>query len=196
MGSGAAGASTIYRELAARPRPELEQLFTVGEAPAISSLVGYEYRGYNHARVTSALKIRKFVNAFFVGDGGEALGCHTPVRQDGLGRDWTALPDDAQPRRFAFFAVAPVEPAPRDNAHRHAILLDYGRGGNRRSDVARLLRDYLVRVEKGSDELLLGKAYLALGPARAPLGFFLLEHHRPLPADARLNAPAARSGDR
>ena len=40
---------------------------------------------------------------------------------------------------------------------------------------ASVLRDYVVRVEPGSDELLLGKAYLA----RFRVGFFLLERRRP-----------------
>ena len=48
------------------------------------------------------------------------------------------------------------------------------------------LRDYLVRVNPGSDDLLLGKAYLAVGPARAPLGFFLLERRRQFEPDAEL----------
>jgi hypothetical protein len=38
------------------------------------------------------------------------------------------------------------------------------------------LRDYLVRL---SDDLYLGKAYVALGPGRLPVSYFVLERHRP-----------------
>jgi hypothetical protein len=49
---------------------------------------------------------------------------------------------------------------------RGAALLDYSRGGNRGYDIARVLRDYLVRVEPGSDELLLGKAFFVVAGRR------------------------------
>ena len=40
------------------------------------------------------------------------------------------------------------------------------------------IRDYLVRVVPGSDELLLGHAFLAVGGARVPVGWFALERLR------------------
>ena len=57
----------------------------------------------------------------------------------------------------------------------NALLLDYGAGGNRCLDPSGLIRDYLVRVEPGSDELLLGRAFLALGPFRPSPSYFVLE---------------------
>jgi hypothetical protein len=36
-----------------------------------------------------------------------------------------------------------------------------------------------VRVNRGSDELLLGRARFEVGPVRIPVGFFLLERRRP-----------------
>jgi hypothetical protein len=46
-----------------------------------------------------------------------------------------------------------------------------------------MLRDYMVRVEPGSDELLLGKAYFAAGGTRLTHTYFRIERYRP-PADA------------
>jgi hypothetical protein len=66
------------------------------------------------------------------------------------------------------------------------VLLDYGRGGNRGYDIASILRDYLVRVEPGSDDLLLGKAYFVVARARLASSFFLIEHYRPPPDAAAL----------
>ena len=81
-----------------------------------------------------------------------------------------------------------MDPEARDNAYLHALLLDYGRG-NPWYDPSRQLRDYLVRCVPGSDDLLLGKAYMALGPWRIPATFFLLERHRPLPGPSPFHTP-------
>jgi hypothetical protein len=58
--------------------------------------------------------------------------------------------------------------------------LDYSRGHNRVYDIARILRDYLVRVEPGSDELLLGKALFVVAGTRLADSYFLIERYRPL----------------
>ena len=50
----------------------------------------------------------------------------------------------------------------------------------------------MVRVDPGSDELLLGKAYFATGPARIPVGFFLLEQRRPFERGNRARSAPAR----
>jgi hypothetical protein len=183
-------ASPLYLRLC-RARPAtLERILVGGETPVLSGLVGYEYRGYNLAPPLVLLGIRKFIKAFFVTPVGAVYGCNTPVGQNGLTGSWYARPDEAAPRRYAFFRVAPVAPQARDNAYLHALLLDYGRGGNPRYDPSRFLRDYLVRVVRGSDDLLLGKAYLALGSARLAATFFLLERQRPLPGPITLPAGA------
>jgi len=44
-----------------------------------------------------------------------------------------------------------------------------------------------VRVAD-SDDLLLGKAYFALGPLRLPVSYFVLERRRPLPDEPELPA--------
>jgi hypothetical protein len=102
------------------------------------------------------------------------------VEQNGLDGSWIARPSEDQPKRYAFFRVLPVDPTSQDNRYLHALLLDYHAARNPRTEPARLLRDYLVRVQPGTDDLLLGKAYFALGPARLSAGFFLLERLRPL----------------
>jgi hypothetical protein len=132
------------------------------------------------------LGIRKFVKAFYVDRSGQAFGCNTPVAQNGLAGEWLPRPSADQPRRYAFFRVEPASPDAQDQRQRRAVLLDYGRGGNRAYDVARILRDYLVRIEPGSDDLLLGKAYFVVAGARLASSFFLIERYRPLPDAAAL----------
>ena len=169
--------SPAFRALAAHSRGRLETILVAGERPDAAALAGREYRGLNHARATSLLRIRKFVKGFFtVGD--DLFGFNTPVVQDGLDAPWRARPDDAHPRRFAFFAVSPAPRGRPDGRYPNALLLDYGAGVSHAVDPARRLRDYIVRVESGSDALLLGKAYLAVGARRMPVGYFLLERRR------------------
>jgi len=40
------------------------------------------------------------------------------------------------------------------------------------------LRDYVVQPDPADPDLLLGKAYLALGPFRVPSNFFVIERLR------------------
>jgi hypothetical protein len=173
-------ASPEYKRLARLPKPELERIMLGGETPALLALVGHEYIGYNTAPTTTLLGIRTFIKAFFTIPGGRVYGCNTPVAQNGLDGSWRATPREGSPRRYAFFSVAPVDPEVRDNKYLHALLLNYAEGRNPLYDPSRLLRDYLVRCIPGSDDLLLGKAYMALGPARLAAGYFLLERYRPL----------------
>jgi hypothetical protein len=186
-------ASPVYTRLARRSTAELEAMLVRGETPSLQSLVGCEYRGYNIAPMTALLGIRKFIKVFFTASDGAVFGCNTPTVQNGLRGPWVAKPSEDVPKRYAFFRVLPVDPTGRDNAYLHALLLDYGQGGNPFSDPSRFLRDYLVRCDAGSDDLLLGKAYTAIGPLRMPAGFFILERRRPVPGIVRLPRAAGHS---
>jgi hypothetical protein len=111
---------------------------------------------------------------------GLPFGCNTPVTQNGLEHEWLARPSAEHPRRYAFFRVELPNPDAPDGLRRGAALLDYSRGGNRAYDIARILRDYLVRVEPGSDELLLGKALFVAAGTTLARSYFLIERYRPL----------------
>jgi hypothetical protein len=179
-----ASVSAAYLELSRRSKAELAAVFAAGEPPDVSALTGFEFRGYNQPRAAALLGIRKFIKAFYLDGSGRHFGCNTPVVQNGLDAEWLARPSVERPRRYAFFQIEPPDPAAPDEMRRGAALLDYGRGGNRPYDIARILRDYLVRVDHGSDELLLGKAYFVVAETRLAHSYFLIERYRPL-ADAR-----------
>ena len=171
--------SAEYRALARRSRSELDRVLVRGEAPSVDAVAGWEYGGWNHPPHMGVLGIRKFIKGFFRTADDRHFGYNTPARQDGLDHDWSPRPSRDDPKRFAFYRMTPVDPEGRDNRYLHALLLDYNGGGNGTLDVSRVIRDFLVRVEPGSDELLLGKAYLALGPARLFSNFFLLQRLGP-----------------
>jgi len=152
---------------------ELELAFVRGETPELDNLVGWEFRGINHPAWAKVAGIKKFVKGFFRTEDGRVKGYNSPVEQNVLDGRWHVAP-----KRFGFYLVAPVDATARDNAYLHAVLLDYGRGGNKPWDPTRGLRDYLVQVDPSNPDLFLGKAYYALGPLRVQSNFFILERLR------------------
>lgn len=168
----------------AAPWRALEPMFQRGLTPDLEGLLGWEWRGINRAPSDAVLRlagIKKFVKGMFRADDGRILGYNCPVEQNALDGRWRTRPSDEAPKRFGFYAIAPVDPTSRDNHYLHALLLDYGRGGNPIWDPSRNLRDYLVQVDAGNPDLLLGKAYLAAGPARIAMSYFILERFRKAP---------------
>jgi len=159
--------------LEAATHRELELAFVRGETPDLESLVGWEFRGINHPAWAKLAGIKKFVKGFFRTEDGRVKGYNSPVEQNVLDGRWHVAP-----KRFGFYLVAPVDATARDNAYLHAVLLDYGRGGNKPWDPTRGLRDYLVQVDPSNPDLLLGKAYYAIGPVRVRSNFFILERLR------------------
>lgn len=157
---------------------ELDRVFLRGTTPELDALVGWELRGINHPAWARLAGIKKFVKGFFRAEDGRVMGYNCPVVQNVLDGRWHTRPSDTAPKRFGFYEVAPVDATSRDNAYLHAVLLDYGKGGNKPWDPTRGLRDYLVQVDPRNPDLYLGKAYYALGPLRVHSNFFILERLR------------------
>jgi hypothetical protein len=154
---------------------DLEHEFVNGGTPDIDALVGWEFRGINRMPlnalpIAQLLGIKKFLKGFFRGEDGRVMGYNSPVSQNVLDGRWHVAP-----KKFGFYEVHAVDATSRDNLYLHAALLNYGKGGNKPYDPTSGLRDYLVQL---GDDLLLGKAYYALGPARIRSNFFILERHR------------------
>ena len=157
------------------PMHELEKEFLRGGTPDLDDLVGWEFRGINHLPlnvlpIAQLAGIKKFLKGFFRTQDGRVMGYNSPVAMNALDGRWHVAA-----KRFGFYEVYRVDPTARDNNSLHAVLRDYGRGGNKPSDPTRGLRDYVVQLDA---HLLLGKAYYAVGPARIGTNFFILERHR------------------
>ncbi|HEY0479001.1 MAG TPA: hypothetical protein VGD37_15890 [Kofleriaceae bacterium] len=179
--------STAALALARAPGHALELALVRGATPELEALVGWEFRGINTTPegappIARLAGIQKFVKGMFRSNDGRAMGYNTPVVQNVLDGRWQPRPSDAEPKRFGFYSVAPVDPTSRDNHYLHALLIDYSKGGNPAWNITRGLRDYLVQVDAGNPDLFLGKAYAAIGPARVALGYFVLERWRRGPA--------------
>ncbi len=168
-----------FRELATSSAATLERLVQARRGPALASLVGFEWRGYNVPWTAGLLGIRKFVKGFFRTEAC-AEGYNIPVKQNGLAGPWLERPTPEAPRRYAFFEVLDEAQGSRENRYPTAVLLDYGASArNPAHGIERRLRDYLVQPDPADPDLLLGKAYFALGSARLPVGFFVIERLRP-----------------
>ncbi len=168
---------TRFRDLAGMGDSRLEEVFSSARGPEPEALAGFEWRGANTPWFASLLGIRKFIKGFFLTEAG-VEGYNIPVRQNGLEEPWLHKPSPENPRRFGFFMVGKVRPGGRDSLYPEALLLDYGASPrNPWYRPERVLRDYLVQNPE-NPEILIGKAYLALGP-RVPSSFFILERLRP-----------------
>lgn len=158
---------------------ELTRIFDAGTVPSADKLVGWEFRGCQIPVYAKRAGIRKFKQGFFRKPGErQLLGYSIPVIQDGVYAPWTNKHGDTAPKRFGFGPVLPVVPGEKDAKHTNAALLDCSKGGNPIWDGTGFVRDYLVQVDPDNDSLYLGKAYLAVGPLRVPLNFFILDRLR------------------
>ncbi|MEO8699265.1 MAG: hypothetical protein ABI867_04450 [Kofleriaceae bacterium] len=151
----------------------LELAFVRGTTPDLEQLVGWEFRGINHPFWAGLAGIKKFVKGMYRGEDGRVMGYNRAVGQNVLDGRW-----HVRDNRFGYYQVAPVDATARDNRYLHAVLLDYGKGGNKAYDPMRGLRDYVVQVDPANPDLYLGKAYYALGPLRLRSNFFILERLR------------------
>lgn len=167
--------SARYLELKAAGSAELDRLVASRPGPDPDSLAGWEWRGCNTPWFASLLGIRKFIKGFFPGPAG-VEGYNVPVSQNGVDNPWLHKPSPDSPHRFGFYLVR--KPSGSDNKYPDSLLLDYGASPRNPSwKPERLLRDYLVQPDASNPDLLLGKAYLALG-TRVAVSFFILERLR------------------
>ncbi len=162
-------------------RVELEDVFLYGKKPQLEALVGWDFCGLNVPEWAKYVGVKKFIKGFYRDGKGDVYGYNCPAKQNQLFEEWTAGPNDTTPKRFGFYRVRDVEADERDNKYLHALILNYGEGGNPLWDPTQGLRDYLVQVYPDNPNLYLGKAYYAVGPARIYTNFFILERRSKAP---------------
>ena len=167
--------SEDYLALVRTSPSTLNTVIARGDTPDVDSLTGWEWRGTNMPASARLLGLRRFIKGFVPGATGSLEGYNVSVVGADLSSPWNERLQRDGRREWARFDVTRVDPTRRDNRYLHALLLDYGSRATPEPGIAGRLRDYLVRVVPGSDELLLGRAFLAVGQARVPIGWFALE---------------------
>jgi hypothetical protein len=144
---------------------------------SVESLIGFEWQGFNVAGYTK-LTGQKFIKGFFRSKIG-VEGYNIKVRRNGLEERWIEQPSPEHPKRFGFYLVGSVKPGSKDELYPNALLLDYAASPrNSRWALERLLRSYLTQPDRTDPDLLIGKAYCAIGQVRWYATFFLLERLR------------------
>jgi hypothetical protein len=182
----------------------LRELWRRGSAPAAEELAGWVFRGWNTALAAARSPVggRAFAKGFFR-DAGAVHGCNFVARV----RDGAWHVDTRHP--FGFFAAYPTTLSGAWNAHRAALLLDYGRGrgtefleawgvqsGPRLRVVgwlARPLRDLVVRPPDAIEGLYVGRAFVT-SALKLPVTCFALERWRPITPSPVASPPHTLAG--
>lgn len=173
--------SPDYLALVGTAPSQLAVLMRRGGPPAPGALTGWEWRGTNMPASSRFLGLRRFIKGFERLDDGRIEGYNVAVAGSDLAAPWRERRQRDGRREWARFAVAPVDPSAPDNRYLDALLFDYGAATAPEGGIAGRLRDYVVRVAPGSDDLLLGHAFLAVGGRRVAIGWFALERLGPRP---------------
>lgn len=174
------GPSSRFLDLARGPKAELVAAMRRGIRPEPAALAGWEYRGLNTARWICVAGADRFVKGF-----AHDRGYNRRVERGRWSDPWLP-PKGDEPQPFAFFGIGPVDPECRDNRYLNALLFDYSTYTTSPVDPAGSLRDYVVAIDDRCD-VLMGHAFAAVGTARLPLTFFVLERLRPAPPGAPIS---------
>jgi hypothetical protein len=156
-----------------------ETMMMNGTPPSFESLAGWEFAGANALVLTRLIGIRKFVKGFYEGPDRASgpsphiQGYNITVRQNADDAPHVLTPSAERPKRHGYYRVHRVVEGAKDARYPSSLLLDYSLGGN--GVFGPPLRDYIVQVYPDDPDLLLGKAYVALGPVRVPVSFFVLK---------------------
>ena len=172
-----------YNSLCLAPRDQLEDIVRKGVTPSMGALVGWEFKGYVVNDLAEVIGGRKFKQGFCLDEPRREpelgiAGYHVMVHANTLGEPWIDKTKRGEPIRHSWCEVYPVSLSEIDNKYPHALLLNYALSSkNKALHPCRARRDYLVQVYADHPDLLLGKAYAALGRLRRELTFFVLERH-------------------
>lgn len=169
-------AEMTFFDLLKVPEFILESLMVSGKTPDIQKLIGWEFRGHNVGIIPKIGRILKFKKGFRR-SGDEVHGYNVLIKQNSPEEPWIALPSEINPKRHGFYKVYPAKFSPKYNHYPHALMLDYGKGGNPIYDPSQFLRDYLVKPFEDNDDLYLGKAYVELFGKMIPVGYFVIERY-------------------
>jgi len=163
-----------YLTLATSSNDFLERVLREGIQPDAEKLAGWEFRGFNTLTLTTLLGFPKFKKGFYR-DGADLRGYNVKIKPGGLADPWIDVVKNGKSVKHGFYDVYPVRAEERDNLYPNSLLLNYASRRNPAWDPSRVLRDYLVQPDPDNPDLYLGKAYLALGPRRIFVSFFVLE---------------------
>lgn len=181
------GKDTI-KSLSSLSNDELEKIMKNGTCPRLESLVGWEFNGYNTPYFTKILGIKKFKKGFIkhpkkdVRD--RLLGYNVKIEQNRIEDGWIEKRCVNDPIRFGWYHVYPARKDPMYNTYKNSLLINYNCKRNFALDPTKMLRDYIVQVSPSNEDILLGRAFLAM-PLKSSISvsYFILEKSNEVSAD-------------
>lgn len=163
-----------FESLAKVDKKTLEKIMKEGVLPDVFSMWDWEFDGYNLTPLASILGIRKFRKGFYQRYG--VKGYNVRMKQNKFEEPWEYKGD--KPERFGWFDVLEYEASlmiEEKHLYKKALLLNYGLDKRNSLFEGKMLRDFLVQVNKGDKDLYLGKAYNAVGKRRIMPSYFILK---------------------
>ena len=159
-------------ELAGRSPAELEAILKTAPPVPLDRLAGHLFHGMSLAMPAPLFALfGKFGKSFMADPAtGELAGWNTRMRQNGMGEPWTPLIVRGREVLYGKYRVAPhgAQSGQPYQPYAGALLIDYGRGGNRSWDPLGRVRDFIVAVDGTDGNVWLGRMYLALGGRLVP----------------------------
>lgn len=103
----------------------------------------------------------KFCKVFHRDEDGTLRGWNCKVDQTPLTEPWVLTRgNDGQPITYGHYRVVPCDGYRMPRPYDGGLMLDYGLGGNPRTDPTGAVRDPIVAVNEGDSTLLLGWSYV------------------------------------
>lgn len=168
-----------FDQLAALKDNDLEKTLKAGLPPTVADLTGYEFRGWNQNSGTDIIGTRKFIKGFYGSKpDGTGWGYNMPVEQNGLSQPWKPKQEKGKDIRYAFFKVLPGARM-KDSVYPAMLVVDYRQWPDYFFlSPIKYTVDYLVFVEPGNTDLILGKSYSQFLGIKMFLGYFIIERLR------------------
>ena len=172
-----------YVSMCLASNEELENIMRCGVQPDPEKIIGWEFRGWNTLDLTALAGIRKFKKGFYhedpVADPQQGIqGYNVQIVANGLGDDWFDKIKRGSSIKHGWYNCGPVDLNAVDNKYPNALLINYDTDKNPIIDPSKKLRDYIVKPYADNDDLMLGKAFIAVaGPFRIFVSYFVLERY-------------------
>ena len=174
-----------FESLAKSDKKTLEEIMRKGTLPDPDSLVGWEFDGYNLTFMADILGIRKFRKGFYKTLAKKVCGScscevdaykgyNVKMKQNRFEKPWEYKNDE--PERFGWFDIITCFTSYEDLAlYPNAVLLHYGLDERNTLFEGKMLRDFLVQVNKSDKDHYLGKAYNTIGKKLVMPSYFILK---------------------
>jgi hypothetical protein len=156
-------------DLTGRSSAELEAILKTAPPVPLDRLSGHLFHGMSLAMPAPLFALFGKFGKSFVADPatGELVGWNTRMRQNATAEPWTPLLVRGREVQYGKYRVAP-HGAPSGAPYPGALLIDYGRGGNRSWDPLGRVRDFIAAVDGAEGNVWLGRMFLALGGRLVP----------------------------